>query len=85
MQVLEWSLPQGIPYSWEAQQVLVAFLSSHFSTSFMDLLWEYKWYNNQKSEVLVAQLCQTLCNPMDYTAHQAPLSMEFSRQEYWGG
>ena len=25
-----------------------------------------------------------LCNPMD-GAHQAPLSMEFSRQEYWSG
>ena len=22
---------------------------------------------------------------MDYIAHQAPLSMEFSRQEYWSG
>ena len=25
----------------------------------------------------------TLCNPMQ--AHQAPLSMEFPRQEYWSG
>ena len=33
----------------------------------------------------VAQLCPTLCNPMDYIAYQAPLSMEFSRQEYWSG
>ena len=33
-------------------------------------------------KVLVAQLCLTLCDPMD---HQAPLSMEFSRQEYWSG
>ena len=29
-----------------------------------------------------AQSCPTLCNPMDYIAHQIPLSMEFSRQEY---
>ena len=28
---------------------------------------------------------QTLCDPMDYTACQAPLSMGFSRQEYWNG
>ena len=28
-------------------------------------------------------LCPTLCNPM--IASQAPLSMEFSRQEYWSG
>ena len=33
-------------------------------------------------KVLVAQLCLTLCNPMDI-ACQASLSMEFSRQEYW--
>ena len=33
---------------------------------------------------LVAQSCPTLCNPMDYIAHQAPMSMEFfSKQEYW--
>ena len=35
--------------------------------------------------MLVVQLCLTLCNPMDCTAHQAPLSMEFSKQEYWSG
>ena len=26
-----------------------------------------------------------LCNPMDCIVCQAPLSMEFSRQEYWSG
>ena len=31
----------------------------------------------------VAQLCPTLCNPVDCS--QASLSMEFSRQEYWTG
>ena len=31
---------------------------------------------------LVFQSCLTLCNPWT-VAHQAPLSMEFSRQEYW--
>ena len=35
-------------------------------------------------KVLVTQLGPTLCNPMDCTAHQAPLSMGFSRQVYWG-
>ena len=30
------------------------------------------------------QLCPTLCNPMDCSC-QAPLSMGFSRQEYWSG
>ena len=32
--------------------------------------------------VLVTQLCLTLVTSV---AHQAPLSMEFSRQEYWTG
>ena len=35
-------------------------------------------------KVLVSQLCLILCDPMA-GAHQAPLSMEFSRQEYWSG
>ena len=32
----------------------------------------------KRKKVKVAQLCLTLCNPMD-------LSMEFSRPEYWSG
>ena len=35
--------------------------------------------------VLVAQSLLALCNPMDYIAHQAPLSTEFSRQDSWNG
>ena len=34
------------------------------------------------------QLCPTLCDPMDYSPlrpPQVPLSLEFSRQEYWNG
>ena len=37
-----------------------------------------------KVKVLVAQSCPTLCDSWT-VAHQAPLSMEFSRQEYWTG
>ena len=33
--------------------------------------------------VLVAQSCPTVCDPMNCTAHQALLSMGFSRQGYW--
>ena len=29
--------------------------------------------------------CLTVCDPMDCIAHQAPLSMGFSKQEYWSG
>ena len=38
-----------------------------------------------KVKTFVTQLCMTLCNPMDCSPCQAPLSMEFSRQEYWSG
>ena len=43
---------------------------------------EGQW--KMKVNVKVAQLCLTLCNPMDI-AFQAPLSMEFSSQFYWSG
>ena len=33
---------------------------------------------------LVAQLYPAVCSPL-VVAHQAPLSMGFSRQEYWSG
>ena len=35
-----------------------------------------------KSESEVTQSCPTLSDPMDY---QDPLSVGFSRQEYWSG
>ena len=38
-------------------------------------LWDFQ-------SVLVAQSCPTLCNPTNCSS-QAPLSMWFSRQEYW--
>ena len=34
---------------------------------------------------LVASVVLTLCNPMNYIAHQVLLSKGFSRQEYWSG
>ena len=30
------------------------------------------------------QSCLTLCHPMDHSLH-SPLSLRFSRQEYWSG
>ena len=38
--------------------------------------------NQNKASVLVTQSCLILCAPWT-VACQAPLSMEFSRQEYW--
>ena len=34
-------------------------------------------------KVLVTQSCPTLCDPLDCVVHQAPLSMEFPKQECW--
>ena len=45
-------------------------------------------HSHPKAEAVVVvkvnQLCPTLATPWTVT-HQAPLSMEFSRQEYWSG
>ena len=43
----------------------------------------YLWIWVKWSEV--AQSCLTLCDPMDYVAHQAPPFLGISRQEYWSG
>ena len=64
----------------------------------LDAVWEFDWqigpytdgtlFLNDKDgswvRAQLPQLCPTLCESMDY-AHQDPLSMEFSRQEYWSG
>ena len=39
------------------------------------------WALIEKWKVYVTNSCPALCDPMDYIAHQAPLFMEFSRQE----
>ena len=40
--------------------------------------------HQSETESEVVQLCLTLCDPWT-VAHQAPLSMGFSRQEHWSG
>ena len=42
------------------------------------------WLLNMVGGGLVAKSCPTLATPWT-VAHQAPLSMGFSRQEYWSG
>ena len=44
----------------------------------------YNAVKNEKVKVLVTQSCLTLVTPWT-VAHQDPLSMGFSRQEYWSG
>ena len=56
-------------------------------------LYQYYYYdinnfiklliNSLCMHVKLLQLCLTLCYPLDCVARQAPLSMGFSRQEYW--
>ena len=45
--------------------------------------WSSAWHLKEKLKVLVTQSSQTV-NPRT-TAHQAPLSMGFPRQEHWSG
>ena len=45
--------------------------------------WQ-RMFKVKESESEVAQSCLTLCDPWT-VARQSPLSMEFSRQEYWSG
>ena len=44
----------------------------------------FTWRKSQQHCVSVAQSCLTPCNPLT-VAHQAPLSMGFSKQEDWSG
>ena len=58
-----------------------------FSDSLSGLIWDLlKLTKNNilKCLCVCAQSCPTLCSPMDCSP-LAPLSMEFSRQEYWRG
>ena len=51
------------------------------------MLFKGQLYSQNITEVggcvLVTQSCPILCEPMD--CNQAPLSVEFSREEYWSG
>ena len=47
-------------------------------------VWTFKHDYIFPGYVLIAQLCLTLWTPWT-VAHQAPLSVGFSRQEYWSG
>ena len=46
------------------------------------LEWIAISFSNSCMHAKLLQLCLTLCDPMD-SSHQAPLSLGFSRQEYW--
>ena len=72
-------------HSWEQQWNLNLVLFYSKTACFpvvVTVLYSFYWFCLQMSACLVAQLCPTLCDP---TAHEAPLSMEFSQQEHWSG
>ena len=52
--------------------------TKHFTLFFQE------FYLRHVCACVHAQLCPALCDPWT-VAHQAALSMEFSRQEYWSG
>ena len=55
---------------------LVLFFDSYY---FANLHFRFLIFRAWKVKLLVTQSCLTLCDPKE------PLSMEFSRQEYWSG
>ena len=80
--VKSWPLAsREVPPHWYLDVVLYWLISwSCVTFGFLNLLATVFWMfimNEWKERVLVTQSCPTLCDPM------APLSMEFSRQEYW--
>ena len=91
--VISWHITKGIGNETRKRQVRLhekfkVCLSSKDSIHRVKVLrieWERVFGNHTsggKVKVLVTQSCPALFDPMDYIACQAPLSMEFSRQEY---
>ena len=70
------------PYPWKGVVDQAAILHLQ-GLKFMDLFISEN--SLSLSEVLVAQSCLTLCNPVHCVARQVSLCMEFSRQEYRSG
>ena len=70
---------------WMINKLKTEYFNLSFLLVFSSLTLPCFTYKFILKKVLVAQLCLTLCHPMDCSPHQVPLSMEFSKQEYWGG
>ena len=64
--------------------IWILFKTKGFSLFLKSFIYNLLFKNESKVEVVVQQ-CPNLCDPMDYIACQAPLSPEFSRQEFWSG
>ena len=71
---LKRTIKNGYQFLLKGEKSYDWFIKSHY------FYWEIV-LSKKIHEVLVAHLCLTHCNPID--SHQASLSMESSRQEYW--
>ena len=74
-----WALGLGLHQATEEFCSLIKPLRGF---AFLKLSQRFQVWSSVK--VLVTQSCPIRCNPIDCTC-QAPLAMEFSRQEYWSG
>ena len=71
----------------QQQTVLISLIVFKYSQSMtmvtIFILLDHTKYSFHSTWAKSLQSCPTLCNPKGRGAYQAPLSMEFSRQEYW--
>ena len=71
-------LPSGLVWGWKCVQSLINSPSKHHIQQTMFVL--------ALDELLLCRFsCVRLCATPQAAAHQAPPSLEFSRQEYWSG
>ena len=70
-----WLLPVGLASPWLDRKM-------HPRSKFYS--WLHIFRASSESESEVVQSCPTLSDPMDYSP-PGPLSIGFSRQEYWSG
>ena len=73
----------GLSYATSLLHLLISLLPLLYIFSYGECSDRLQVVFIGRSEV--AQSCATLCDPTDCIAYQAPLSMEFSSQEYWSG
>ena len=57
----------------------------HFDSQLLLYFFKEKWMQNYEVTLCVCISCSVVSESLWTVAHQAPLSVEFSRQEYWSG
>ena len=60
-------------------------MNSHVTNTHNKLSWKDIFFKIKSSMLLSHFSCVRLCVTPQTAAHQAPLSLGFSRQEHWGG